>query len=346
MATPKIAEIEAQAAKLRDQSARLNRTQADREERHLADYGARMDDSDLAAASARGAAAKAHARANELHDRAKEANAMAKDFEEKAAKDMASDEPFAREMADDLREQAQLLRAGATSDTARAERAERTARKESERAEELERESTQIERDGLDRSTALDGMRHTANELEDKAVALEGAARNLRDAESMSSFQADEKAKLIKAAEDSLKRAEEIKPDFSRVETDALVEAGIPISDVPGAELMDPTTMSSAATGSAASDDLVAGSFGTPEPATDVASETIVADEQAAPVDIETPAFEAEPADATAMTAEPMASEDPLLDLGGSDDSTGDFAEMPEPVAVETVDDSAFELQS
>ncbi len=183
MATPRIAEIEAQAAKLRDQSARLNRTQADREERHLADYGARMDDADLAAASARGAAAKAHARANELHDRAKEANAMAKDFEEKAAKDMASDEPFAREMADDLREQAQLLRAGATSDTARAERAERTARKESERAEELERESTQIERDGLDRSTALDGMRHTANELEDKAVALEAAARNLRDAD-------------------------------------------------------------------------------------------------------------------------------------------------------------------
>ncbi len=162
----------------------------------------------------------------------------------------------------------------------------------------------------------------------------------------MSSFQADEKAKLIKAAEDSLKRAEEIKPDFSRVETDALVEAGIPISEIPGAELMDPTTMSSAATGAAASDDLVAGSFGTPEPATDVASETIVADEQAAPVDVETPAFEAEPADATAMTAEPMASEDPLLDLGAADDSTGDFAEMPEPVAVETVDDSAFELQS
>ena len=251
MANPKIAEIEAQAAKLRDQSARLNRTQADREERHLADYGARMDDTDLAAASARGAAAKAHARANELHDRAQEANKMAKDFEEKAAKDMASDEPFAREMADDLREQAQLLRAGATSDTARAERAERTAWKESERVEELERESAQIQREGSDRSTALDGMRHTANELEDKAVALEAAARNLRDADGTLSFQADEKAKLIKAAEDSLKRAEEIKPDFSRVETDALVEAGIPISEIPGAELMDPTTMSSAANGRA-----------------------------------------------------------------------------------------------
>ncbi|MET1002973.1 MAG: hypothetical protein ABWZ15_14270, partial [Acidimicrobiia bacterium] len=184
MATPKIAEIEAQAAKLRDQSARLNRTQADRDERLYSEYGSRVDDIDLAAASARGAAAKAHARANELHDRAQEANKIAKDFEEKAAADIAKDEPFAAEMADDLREQAQLLRAGAASDTQRAERAERAARKEQERADELERESKQIEQEGHDRTAADDEMRHTANQLENKAFELESAARSLRRVES------------------------------------------------------------------------------------------------------------------------------------------------------------------
>jgi hypothetical protein len=347
MATPKIAEIEAQAAKLRDQSARLNRTQADRDERNYSDYGSRMDDLDLAAASAKGAAAKAHARANELHDRAQEANKIAKDFEDKAAADIAKNEPFAAEMADDLREQAQLLRAGAASDTQRAERAERAARKELERAEELERESKQIEQEGRDRTAADDGMRHTANELENKAFELESAARSLRQAESKFGFDDAEKAKLNKAAEDSLKRAEEIKPDFSRIETEALVEAGIPISEIPGAELMDPTTMSSAATGSLASDDLVAGSFGTAGPATDAATDTMVAADGAASADVEIPAFAPDPAETMAAITEPAPVEDPLVDLGGAVDPAGDFAEVSvdEPVPA-AADDASFEFQS
>jgi hypothetical protein len=347
MATPRIAEIEAQAAKLRDQSARLNRTQADRDERHYSEYGSRVDDIDLAAASARGAAAKAHARANELHDRAQEANKIAKDFEEKALADIAKDEPFAAEMADDLREQAQLLRAGAASDTQRAERAERAARTELERADELERESKQIEQEGRDRTAADDGMRHTANELENKAFELESAARSLRQADATFGFLPDEKATFIKAAEDSLKRAEEIKPDFSRVETDALVEAGIPISEIPGAELMDPTTMSSTATGAPASDDLVAGSFGSAEPATTGATDTMVAPDVAAPVDVEIPAFASDPADTMAALTEPAPVEEPPVDLGRAVDPTGDFAEVSvdEPVAA-AADDTAFEFQS
>ncbi|MET1002109.1 MAG: hypothetical protein ABWZ15_09905, partial [Acidimicrobiia bacterium] len=267
---------------------------------------------------------------------------------------IAKNEPFAAEMADDLREQAQLLRAGAASDTQRAERAERAARKEQERADELERESKQIEQEGHDRAAVDDEMRHTANQLENKAFELESAARSLRRVESKFGVDDAEKAKLIKAADDSLKRAEDIKPDFSRIETEALVEAGIPISDIPGAELMDPTTMSSAATGAPASDDLVAGSFGMPEPSADATTDAITAAEQAPLADVETdvvtpdvatPAFDAEPADATATITEPAATDDPLVDLGAVQD-TEDFAEIPEPVADTTADDAAFEFQS
>ena len=244
MTTPRIAEIEQQAAKLRDQAARLNRTQADRDERTYSEYGSRVDDVDLASASSRGAAEQAHARAVELRGRAQNADMIAKDLEDKAAAMVANNEPYANEVADDFREQAQLLRAGAASDTRRAERAEQAARKELDRVEEYEREAKQIVQEGRDRNAANDNMRLTANELESKAFELEAAARSLRQAERPLIDDA-EKSVHVKQAEEALQRADDMQPDFGRVETEAIVEAGIPISDIPGAELMEPTAMTS-----------------------------------------------------------------------------------------------------
>jgi hypothetical protein len=81
-------------------------------------------------------------------------------------------------------------------------------------------------------------MRHTANQLEDKAVVLEQAASELRQADR--AFTSEERTTFMGQAQATLVRADAITPDFSRITTDDIVGAGIPLSEVPGNELMDP----------------------------------------------------------------------------------------------------------
>jgi hypothetical protein len=97
----------------------------------------------------------------------------------------------------------------------------------------------------------LDEMRHTANKLEDKATALEQAAGELRSANEVMRPATERAGK----AEATLARADAIKPDFSRIGTDDIVGAGIPLSEVPGAELMDPRSLSSPPSPSGGVDD-------------------------------------------------------------------------------------------
>jgi hypothetical protein len=241
VATPTPAALDQQAAKLREQAAGLNRRQADREEATGADYGTRLDDAHRTATTARSASAAATTQADELHDKAKESLGIAQRFEEEAARMAADGSPGGREGADDLREQAQLLRAGASSYTQRAQRSEQVARQQLDDAERADRQAFQIENGRGDQSSSLDNMRHTANQLEDKATELEQAASELRQADR--AFTSEERATFLGQAQATLTRADAITPDFSRIATDDIVGAGIPVSAVPGNELMDPRSL-------------------------------------------------------------------------------------------------------
>jgi hypothetical protein len=236
--TPTPAELDRQAAVLRDQAAGLNRRQADRSQASYADHGGRADDAERTSAGARSAAAAATNQANEMHDKAKESLEMARKLEEDAVGMAADGSASGREMADDFREQAQLLRAGATSYTQRAQRAEEVARTKLEEADEADRQALQTRRAGDDETDALDQMRHAANKLEDKATALEQAAGELRSADR--AFTSEERTEFLGKAQATLVRAEAIRPDYSRIAPHDIVAAGIPMSDVPGAELLDP----------------------------------------------------------------------------------------------------------
>jgi hypothetical protein len=235
---PTPAELDRQAAVLREQAAGLNRRQADRSQASYADHGGRTDDAERTSAGARSAAAAATKQADELHDKAKESLGMARKLEDDAAGMAADGSVAGREMADDFREQAQLLRAGATSYTQRAQRAEEVARQQLDAADRADRQAFQTRRAGEDETDGLDQMRHAANKLEDKAVALEQAAGEMRSADR--AFTSEERTEYLGKAQATLVRAEAIRPDYTRIAPQDIVAAGIPLSDVPGAELLDP----------------------------------------------------------------------------------------------------------
>jgi hypothetical protein len=125
-----------------------NRRQAAPDQSTAADHGSRLDDARQAAASARAAAAAATAQAHDMHAKARENLDLAERFEADAdaAQRAADGTATGREMADDMREQAQLLRAGATSYTQRADRCEQIARHQLEQAAASDRQAVQIER--------------------------------------------------------------------------------------------------------------------------------------------------------------------------------------------------------
>jgi len=238
VATPTSAALDQQAAKLRERAAGLNRQQADRQERVGIDTGARVDDAHRAAASARAAAATATTQADDMHGKAKENLDLARKFEDDAAR-MANDgSPFGRDMADDLREQAQLLRAAATSYSQRATRSEQVARQQLDIAERADREAFQVGRAGYDQSASLDAMRLTANQLESKATVLEQAADEMRLADTP--WLQDQRTVHLGKVQELLTQADAIRPDFTKIEVSDIIGAGIPLSETPGNELMDP----------------------------------------------------------------------------------------------------------
>jgi hypothetical protein len=239
--TPTPAVLDKQAAKLREHAAGLNRRQAARDEQDGTDFGTRLDDAKRSAASARQAAEAATTEAGEHHDGAKDMLARAKSFEDDAARLDAGGDVHARSLADDYREQAQAYRTAAIASTRRAERAEQAARQQLDDAERYDRDAFQTERAWDDRMRSNATMRHTANQLEEKADAYEQAADKLRTASG--SPDPAQSEVLTRQASEYIAQADRITPDFSRIGTDDIVAAGIPLSEVPGADLMHPGSL-------------------------------------------------------------------------------------------------------
>ena len=238
MPTSTPADLDRQAAKLREQAAGLNRRNADRIERAQADLGQRLDETQRAATSARAAGDAATKQASELQDQAKQNLDTAKSFEDDALRTAAAGGPGSS-LADNLLvDQAQKLRAAAIGLTGRAQRAQQEARRHVEQAERLDRDVDQIRHAAADDDRAGQTIWKTADDLDNKASQLEQAASDLREAGITSD--ATQKAALTKSAQDHLTRADGIKPDFDSISAEDIVGAGIPASDLPG-ELIDPS---------------------------------------------------------------------------------------------------------
>lgn len=237
MATPTPAALDQEAAKLRNQAAKLEEEQADRVERTVGQHGGRFDEANRAATAARANANEAVRQANGLREGAQGLVNEATDLEEQAARLAGSSNPADRARADDLRAEAQQALAKAAGRSDRAEHAERTARQKLQEAERADRDARQIRGQSEDEADAGLPLGKAADALEQKATELEEAAGDLRQANK--ALTAGERDKLVKQAEGHLGKADAIKPDYTQVDVDIMVRSGIPVSHKPGAELMD-----------------------------------------------------------------------------------------------------------
>jgi hypothetical protein len=136
-----------------------------------------------------------------------------------------------------------------------------------------------------------------ADALDDKVRLLEQAEQSQRQAEEHPD---DPKAQAYASrAEAALAKANELKPDYSNIDPDVLESVGVPLSERPGSELMDPADESSSAQASTQGD----------QASTD---DGLVGDETSA-------------GDDTGMTADaPDASDVPSEDLSSGGDTSSD----------------------
>jgi hypothetical protein len=137
-------------------------------------------------------------------------------------------------------EDARGLRLQAADRTRQAEKAERTVKNETDRAERLEREGAELERALPAQQAKFAPLRQAGDQLETKAAALEEAASALRSAERA---RPAERLRLQQQADQSIARAEAAPVvDLSPLGPQIFIQAGIPLTEVPGMELMDPAT--------------------------------------------------------------------------------------------------------
>lgn len=336
MPRPTPTQLDQQAAKLRDRAAALDRVHNTETERIGAEFGEKIDAARLAAQTARAAAEAATKQADEFQDKAKEFSGIAKDLDKSAVgapRTPGSD----YDHGDNMQDNAQLIRSQVTVYTRRAEQAQKAAREQFDRADRHEREAARLERADSDARSPLHDLKMSGDDLETKAAALEEAAQDLRAA---SNLPPTDRQKLFDRADQSIARSEAITPvDVSRLDPRIFIDAGIPFSEVPGAELMPlPTTPPSprASLDAPAADDVdvVAG---VAPPASSPALDDVVA---GVPVDTAADLPAAPGADdAVASFQAPV--DDLGLPAGAADVDPGD---LPPPAVAEPVDDFAAPL--
>jgi len=236
MSTPTRTELLAEAGRLRSQAAGLTRRQADHTENHVAEVGGRLDAATREATAARAAVTATTAQANDLHDKAQLTLEYAGRLEAEARKLSESPEVADNQKADELLEQAALQRGTATGFTRRAAVAEQESRRQLDLADAAERRSTQLRREEYDRYYERSALGAPVDQMEAKAATLERAASQLRQASTATD--PTTRATHTAAAETLVAEAARIVPDLSGVTVDDAIAAGIPVSQIPGAELM------------------------------------------------------------------------------------------------------------
>lgn len=170
---------------------------------------------------------------------ADESAKLAKDLDEEATRWRQSTVGYGEGGTEEGMEDARAsLRLGASVQK-RADQAHQQARELAQKATVLEKRVKELNAEP--NPTHLRRMEAAADALDDKARLLTGAAEELRDAEMAQTFGNLPAARLSEmAARDALSRADAIRPDISDIDPAILRATGIPMSQVPGMELMQP----------------------------------------------------------------------------------------------------------
>lgn len=318
MPRPTPADLDRQAAQLRSRAASFDRVH----DAQLDDHNSKIHFAGVGARGARSNVERATEAAHEFREEARTLNAH----------------------ADALKpEDARGLRLQAAARTREAEKAERAVQRETDRAERYEREAAELERAQPAQQAKFAPLRQAGDQLETKAAALDEAANTLRAAERA---RPAERARLVQQADQSIARSEAAPVvDLSPLGPQVFIQAGIPLTEVPGMELMDRAT--EAPTGPhAALDDIdpVSGIAAAPpldDPVDPLGAEDVAALDPPSDPSFD-PSFDPssdplpEPAMAEIGPAAPLA----VADLGSSDpDPLADFPLVDEP----TDDAEAFQ---
>jgi hypothetical protein len=201
-------------------------------------WGVRRDAALREAVAARGMADGAGKQAKDLY-------AERDDLVERAANDdrrgsqLYGEQPAA---AEEHFENARGLTRMAESVSARADTARDLARAWDLKADALEAEAARIDREPMSADYRAPEYARAADLLDDKARLLEEAAQQARDAERYTADgdpgAASGSANWARYAQEL---ADDIEPDYSPLDPQVLQDAGVPRSEIPGSELMDPT---------------------------------------------------------------------------------------------------------
>lgn len=215
----------AEAAALRQQAAAVHRAVGEALSQENTRWGALRD---RAVVDARATRASAD-----------EAAKLAQELDEEATRWRRSTALYGEGGTEEDMEDARAsLRLGASVQK-RADHAHQQARELAHKATALEKQVKELNAEP--KPTHLRRMEAAADALDDKARLLTGAAEELRGAEMARSFGNQPAARLSEMqARHALSRADDIRPDISDIDPAILRATGIPLSQVPGMELMEP----------------------------------------------------------------------------------------------------------
>jgi hypothetical protein len=225
-------EIRQEAAKVHAEAAALHQAAADVLVRTEEQTGSARDTASAGLAAAEAAERNFDASAKSEQENAARMLAQAEKLEQEANK-LEAKADVTGAVKD--RNEAQYDRAIAEGDSVRAGRAEQQARQEADKAAGFR---TEVEHDDLTEASSHGAKIALAAEaLDAKAHTLDTAAHDESAAESTSGAVS---ARHHADADAALRTAATTHIDFTGIDADTLLQAGVPRSEIPGDELMNP----------------------------------------------------------------------------------------------------------
>ena len=201
-------------------------------------WGTRRDETAREAAAARSRADAAGKQADELSAEGNRYAEMAGEHDARGSSLYGTRPLEAEEAFEDS--QGFVRMAEAVSQ--RAEVAREEARTWGDKADQLEADLRSIEGEGFSTEYRGRELSRAADVLDEKSRLLEEAAQKQRDSES--EYDAGEYGAGSASnnwAQYAQERADALAPDYSGLDSNLLMDAGVPRSEIPGSELMDPT---------------------------------------------------------------------------------------------------------
>jgi hypothetical protein len=230
--------LDEEAAAIRERARALHDASKNDIHKENTSWGARHDTMKQEATAARSRAVEADKQANDLYAESNRYAETAGEHDAYGAQ-INADRPVE---AEEYFEEAQGWVRMAEATSARAEAAREVAREWATKADELEQNLQSIDGEPMSPGYRAPQLERAADLLDDKARLLGEAAQKQRDSEA--EYAADEPGAGSAShnwARYAQEQADAIEPDYSAIDPAALMDAGVPRSEIPGSELMDPT---------------------------------------------------------------------------------------------------------